>query len=183
MRWTPSLSVERFRVSRDEIGTMPISARPMHAETETGVARTPARRSSLSDSPTGRAMPNLSPEPVGSAVVTTIQSGSTVVPGGASAVTTPRRAIRSSSDRRRSACRAGRPCRTRTAPRSRSRRVVVNTVASRFGRLTSAFASRTTLPLRSTVTSSRLPLRAILRRVGPDVPAVAVSEFAAVALA
>ena len=39
MRWTPSLSVDRFFVSREEIGTMPMSARPMKRQAEAGVAR------------------------------------------------------------------------------------------------------------------------------------------------
>ena len=48
------------------------------------------RRRACSESPTGRAMPNRSPEPVGSAVDTTIQSPTRFVPAGASGfVTSP----------------------------------------------------------------------------------------------
>ena len=39
MRRTPSLSVDRFLVSRDDSGTMPMSASPMKRQAEAGVAR------------------------------------------------------------------------------------------------------------------------------------------------
>ena len=87
MRRTPSLSVDRFFVSREEIGTMPMSARPMKARPRPAL-RALVRRSVCSESPTGRAMPNRSPDPVGSAVATTIQSPTLVVPAGASAFVT-----------------------------------------------------------------------------------------------
>ena len=183
MRCTPSFNRERWRVSRDDSGTMPISARPMQPRPSEAF-RTPARRSSSSDSPSGRAIPNLSPEPVGSAVVTTTHIGRTVVPGGVSGdVTGPpidSIFVRSSAvgvyNLPSFAIANG------TSPRSRL--VDVKTVASRFGRLTSALASRTTLPSRSTLTSSRPPENAVRRRVGAvSVEAVVVAAAAADAAA
>ena len=64
-----------------------MSARPMKARPRPAL-RALVRRSVCSESPTGRAMPNRSPEPVGSAVATTIQSPTLVVPAGASAFVT-----------------------------------------------------------------------------------------------
>ncbi len=64
-----------------------MSARPMKARPRPAL-RALVRRSVCSESPTGRAMPNLSPDPVGSAVATTIQSPTLVVPAGASAFVT-----------------------------------------------------------------------------------------------
>ena len=79
MRWTPSLSVSRLRVRRADSGTMTISARPMKPRPRAALRADEVCRS-RSASPTGRAMPNVSRDPVGSGVVATIQSGSTVVP-------------------------------------------------------------------------------------------------------
>ena len=61
-------------------GTITMSASPMNPSPRPALRADVARRST-SASPTGRAMPNFKPEPVGSGVVATIQSGSTVVPG------------------------------------------------------------------------------------------------------
>ncbi len=124
------------------------------------------RRSACSESPTGRAMPNRSPEPVGSAVDTTIQSPTRSVPEGAPAdvILPPMLSIRFLSS---SVCVYSLPSLpTANGISPRSRRVVVRTVASKLGRLTSAFAARTTLPSRSSVTSRRVPESAILRRAG-----------------
>ena len=57
-----------------------MSARPMKPSPSAALRADVVRRST-SASPTGRAMPNFRPDPVGSVVVATIQSGSTVVPG------------------------------------------------------------------------------------------------------
>src|SRR5438876_375695 len=54
-----------------------------------------------------------------------------------------------------------------------------NTVISKFGRLISAFAARTTLPFCSTLTARRLPVNAALRFIGTAaVDAVAALAFA-----
>ena len=85
---TPSLRRDRLRVSRADSGTMPMSARPMKPRPSPAL-RAAVRRSSSSASPTGRAMPNFNPDPVGSAAVTTTHSGSTTVPGARIGVASP----------------------------------------------------------------------------------------------
>ena len=118
----------------------------MNSQPERGVAR--RRRGaarSASRRPAARCRTR-KPEPVGSSVVTTIQSCSTVVAGRRVGVADGAERLDLRRGPRRSACRAARPCRPRTALRRARARVVENTVASRFGRLISAFDLRTTWP-------------------------------------
>ena len=121
---------------------MTMSAKPMKPSPSAALRADVVRRST-SASPTGRAMPNFRPDPVGSVVVATIQSGSTVVPGALPALSAD---VRSDS----SCCFAAgvlvyssplSPTANGTSPRSRD--VFANTVASIFGISTSAFTSPT----------------------------------------
>ena len=133
-----------------------MSARPMKPRPSAALRADVVRRST-SASPIGRAMPNFRPDPVGSVVVATIQSGSTVVPGALPALSAD---VRSAS----SCCFAAgvlvyssppSPTANGTSPRSRD--VFANTVASSFGMSTSAFTCPTSCPSRSTLTARRLP--------------------------
>ena len=101
----------------DDSGTMPASASPMNSRPKPALrAGGLAQRSSASRPPAARCR-SAGPTPIGSAVVTTIQSRSIGCRAAYSASRRRRRALRSSCDRRRSARRAVRPWPRRTALR------------------------------------------------------------------
>ena len=75
---------------------MPMSAIAMKSAPSPAL-RAAVRRKFASESPTGRAMPSLRPDPDGSGVVTTIQSASRAVAGPSTLATLPSDSTRARS--------------------------------------------------------------------------------------